>query len=217
VEQLLGLQRRLDQGLLGDGRAGAGVGEQVAGEQRGRRLVEPQAALPVVGHVRRRHEPQPVGAEVEDLAVAERVRRPVGQVAERQHARQTAVDHLGAGGVGQQQVHGPALVGLDVGERDPAQIGQGHHPGDGRRHQRVELAHPGVEQERLLVPHQELVEGEAPGSDLGDEGGESVDVGGDLVDRGLHGSGLSSGPRPAAAVTPRSILPAGRAVVGRSP
>ena len=59
---------------------------------------------------------------------------------------------------GEEQVHRAALVGLDVGEGDPAQVGERHDSRDGVRHEREELAHAGVEQERLLVAHEELVE-----------------------------------------------------------
>ena len=52
-----------------DRRHVADLGEQVAGEQRAGRLVEPQAALPVVRHVRRGEEAQAVRADVEHLVV----------------------------------------------------------------------------------------------------------------------------------------------------
>ena len=72
---------------------------------------------------------------------------------------------------------------------------------DGLGHQREELAHAGVEQERLLVADEELVEGEpAGGATSGDQGGEAEDVGGDLVDGGVHRHGLSSGRRPVRAL-----------------
>ena len=92
---------------------------------------------------------------------------------------------------------------------------------DRRRHQRVELAHAGVEQERLLVAHQELVEREPARGDLGDERGEPEHVGGDLVDLGVHGRGLSfvgrsAVPRSRDTSTDRGIR-ARRAIVGAEP
>jgi hypothetical protein len=42
-----------------------------------------------------------------------------------------------------------------------------------------------VEQQGLVVVDEEVVEGEAGRADVGDEGRESVDPGGDLVDDGV--------------------------------
>jgi hypothetical protein len=50
-------------------------------------------------------------------------RRPIGQIVQRHHAGDRAVDHFGARRIGEEQVHGAALVGFDVPEGDPAQVG----------------------------------------------------------------------------------------------
>ena len=72
-------------------------------------------------------------ADVEHLAVAHRPGRTVGQVVQRHHARELAVDDLGLRCGGEELVHGAALVGLDVGEGDPAQVGERHDRGDAPR------------------------------------------------------------------------------------
>ena len=60
-------------------------------------------------------------------------------------------------------VHRAALVGLDVGEGDPTERLEGDDAPDRRGHERKQLPHAGVEEERLVVADQELVEGEALG------------------------------------------------------
>ncbi len=188
VKDLLGLQRRCHAIGLGQGRALAGMGQQVAGEQRRGRLVEPQRRLPVVRHVRGGDEAEPVPADVVHTVFRRNDRRPVAHVVQRHQAGQRAVDDLGVGSGGQHQVDGPALVGLDVAERDPPQLLQRHNAVDGLRHQWEQLPMPAVEQKRLVAGEQELVEREAMLGDVGDPGGQTEDVRPDLVDFGVHGS-----------------------------
>ena len=87
---------------------------------------------------------------------------------------------------GEEVVHRAALVGFDVGERDPTQIGDGDDPIDRLGHEREQPAHAGVEQERLVAADQELVEGEPRGGAMSSMGGQAEDVGSDLFDLGEH-------------------------------
>ena len=87
---------------------------------------------------------------------------------------------------GQELVHGAALVGLDVTERDPAQPLDRHDPLDGFADAGKHRAVAGVEQQRLVVVDQELVEGEPVRADLGHERRQPVDIRCDLVDFGGH-------------------------------
>ena len=97
----------------------------------------------------------------------------------------------GVGSVGEEEVHGPAFVGLDVTEGDPSQGLRIDDLRHGIADQRVQLTHAGVEQERLLVADQELVERQTAGPDLGDVCREAEDVGGDFVNGCEHGGSFS--------------------------
>ena len=107
----------------------------VAAQQRPGRLLEQDLGLPAVGHMRRRDLPQPLGAEVDHLAILERSGRPVAEVVQRDHAPERPVGDLAVRGGGQPHVHGAALVGLHVSEADPPQGLDGQHAGHGLGHQ----------------------------------------------------------------------------------
>ena len=188
MEHLLGGQRRLDDVVGGERRAGADLGEQVAAQQRAGRLLEQHLGLPAVGHVRRRDLAHPLAAEVDHLALGERPGRPVAQVVERHVAAERAVGDLAVRArrratCSSRRTRRPRR-GRSVIQRSDstgstvatASATSGNMP-----------ARPGVEQQRLVGGDEELVEGEAVGADLGDPGRDPVDAVGDLVDGGLHG------------------------------
>jgi hypothetical protein len=127
-----------------------------------------------------------VDAELDHLTIRERTRRSVGEVVERHHAAETAVRDLGSRCGREQLVHGAALIGLDVAEGDPPKPLDGRDAGDRVADEREHPARSGVEQQRLLVVDEELVEREASGSDVGDEGREPVDAGSDLIGPRVH-------------------------------
>ena len=84
-------------------------------------------------------------------------------------------------------VHRAALVGLEMAEGDPAQALGRDDAADGVAVERKHLAQAGVEHQRLVAEHEELVEGEAGGrGDVRHEGREPVDAVGDFVDPGFH-------------------------------
>ena len=64
------------------GRPRSGLGEQVTAEKRPGRLLEDQARLPPVRHVRRIAPADALAAEIEDLPVSQGAGRPIGQVIE---------------------------------------------------------------------------------------------------------------------------------------
>src|ERR1035437_5335620 len=96
------------------------------------------------------------------------------------------VGDLRPGGDGEELVHGAALVGLDVTERDPAQTVHRHDLLDGCPDIGKHGAIPGVEKQWLVVVEEELVEGQSAGTDLRYEGRQPVDPGGDLISGGGH-------------------------------
>jgi len=118
--------------------------------------------------------PHPVRAELEDLAVGERHGRPVGQVVQRHHAAERPMGDFGLRRCGEQLVHGSALVGFDMAEGDPAEpVERGDRAMASARSGSGSMS--GMEQQRLLVVDEVLVEGEAGRADVGHEGGEPVD------------------------------------------
>jgi hypothetical protein len=113
--------------------------------------------------MRRADMPHPVPAELEDLAVGERHGRPVGQVVQRHHAAERPMGGFGLRRCGEQLVHGPALVGFDMAEGDPAEPVKRGDRGDGLGEEREGGSVSGMEQQRLLVVDEVLVEGEPAG------------------------------------------------------
>lgn len=128
---------------------------------------------------------QPRPADVEDVAVSEGARRSVQHVVEGEHHPCRTVSDLRVGCRGEELVDGPALVGLDVGEGDPAEPVNGQHLRDRVADEWEELTHTGVVKQRFLGVDQELVESKAPRCDLRDAGGDAVDPIRDLVDLGV--------------------------------
>ncbi len=143
-----------------------------------------------MGNVRRVEPLDRVAAEHELLAVGERARRPVGDIGDGDHRRDPAAQRHRFGRRRQQLVERAALVGLEVRERDVAQSLDRHDRGDRFAHQREHPARTGVEEERLVVDQQVLVEAEALAVGEVDRGVDAVDAVADLVD---VGAGLGVG------------------------
>ena len=104
--------------------------------------------------------------QLQVLAVAEPTGGSIRHVAERNHDSEHSVGDLGFGRCGQELVHRSAFVGFHVTECDPVQVRNGQHgldrPGDVAK--QVSMAR--MENERLLVTDQELVEAKACRSDI---------------------------------------------------
>jgi hypothetical protein len=84
-------------------------------------------------------------------------------------------------------VHRPALVGLEMAERDPAQALGRDDAAKRVAVERKHLAQTGVEHQRLVAEDEKLVEGEAGGrGDVRHVGREPVDAVADLADCRFH-------------------------------
>ena len=94
VKCILGRDRGLDDAVLGDGRSLPHLREQIAAEQCAGNLLVDEARFPGVWHMRRVDVAHAPSADIENLAVRERARRPVGQIVQRYHARRMAMDTL---------------------------------------------------------------------------------------------------------------------------
>jgi hypothetical protein len=134
-----------------------------------------------VGNVRRVDPADPVPAQLQDLAVGQRTRGPRGHVVHRDHGGNLAADGLGGARSRQELVESPAFVGFDMGEADVAQALDRRDSGYGLAHEREEPPGTRVEQQRLLIQDEVLVECEAAGQRGGGRA-DPVDPLGDLVD-----------------------------------
>ncbi|MCQ4345941.1 hypothetical protein NGA35_00555 [Pseudomonas stutzeri] len=148
-------------------------------------MLHQQAALPGVRQVRGVQPLHDAPAERQRLAVLERPRRAVGEIVDRHQRRHRAAQRYRLRGDGQPFVERAALVGLDVGQADVAQALDRQHAGHRLAHQREQPARAGVEQQRLVVEQQVLVEREAAALHP-HRGVDAVDAVGDLDDVGAR-------------------------------
>src|SRR5262245_7274523 len=170
----------------------AGLEEQVRAQQGALGLVEEQAGVPAMRHVRGRQKAQPMPAQRDDLAVGEPPRGAVGEIVDRHVATDEATQRLRFRCDAQPLIQGAALVGLEVAESDPAQT-RGIDDRTHTRECRLEhLLESRMHQERLVVPDQELVELNPV---VGMEGRNPIRVRGDFGYIGRH----ATYPFPAAA------------------
>ena len=139
-------------------------GEQVAAAAACRWLLEQVAALPAdAGGAPHRDSSRACGR---GSSTSPSARARAGRSARSSTetiAAMLAAERLRARGRREQLVERAALVGLDVREGHPAQARHRHHGRDRLPHQREHPARPGVEEQRLLVHDQVLVEAEAAG------------------------------------------------------
>src|SRR5438874_816833 len=151
--------------------------QDIRAEERAFGLLEEETRVPAVGHVRRAAVAEAVPPGRDDLAVRERARRPVGDVVHADDGAHDAARGLRPGGAREPVVQRAALVGLEVAEADPTDTRGVDDLGHRVAHHGEHLAEPGVEEERLVVTDQELVELEVG---LGDEGRDAEEVGRNL-------------------------------------
>ncbi len=185
-----------------------GLREEVAAEEGPGGGLEGVPALPAVGEVRGVEPPDAVLAERELLAVAERPRRPHRLILDRRERGDEAARRGRGRRCPEELVQRAALVGLVVRERDPPEPLHRQHRGDGLAREREDAPRPGVEQERLVVCDEVLVEAEAARDRHGrgrQGGADAVDARCDLVhpgsglrvrDHGGRGLGTRSRSRP---------------------
>ena len=134
LEQVLRRDRRPDDVALGQRRAVAELGEQVAAQQGPRRLLVQHAGVPAMRRMRRVDEADALAAaEVDHFAVLQHARRAVGEVVERHHAAGLAVRRRRLRRDREPFVHRAALVGLEMAEGDPAQALGRDDAADARR------------------------------------------------------------------------------------
>jgi hypothetical protein len=110
----------------------------------------------VHGRERRRFEGGAPGRE--HLAVGERTRGPSGELVDAHHRADEAADRGRVQRDRQPLVQRTAFVGLEVAEPDPAQAGRIDQGGNGLAHGGEDGAHAGMEEQRLVVAHEELIE-----------------------------------------------------------
>ena len=132
--------------------------QQVRAQQHAVGLLEQHAGVPAVRQMRRGHEAEPVATRLEPLVDAQRTRRAVREVVDVDHRADDADDRGRLGGNRQPLVERAALVHLEVAPADPPQRRRVDHFRQRLAHLREHPAHAGVEEERLLVADQEMIE-----------------------------------------------------------
>ena len=124
------------------------------------------------------------GARSQDLARPQRARRTRREILHVDHGADLTAGGLRVGRDGEPFVQRAALVHFEVTPANPAQRGRIDQAGHRLAHLREHPPHAGVEQQRLLVLDEEVVELQV---ELRSENRDSEDVWGDFVDLG-HGN-----------------------------
>ena len=116
--------------------------------------------------------------------IGKRAGRPVGQIADRHHRRDLAAERHRLRRDGEKLIQRSTLVRLDVRERNVAKRCHRDDAPDGLAHRSEQHSRAGVEQQRIGIANQVLVEGEAARDDAGRDGrADPEDPVCNLVDR----------------------------------
>ncbi|MCU0990309.1 MAG: hypothetical protein MUE63_12175 [Xanthomonadales bacterium] len=157
--------------------------EQVAAEQRFRAALEQVPALPGMRQVRGVDPAHRVAAQREFLAVGQGAGRTQRDVVHAGHFGDLAAQRLGRRRQRQEVVERAALVGLEMGKADVAQVPHRQHGGDGLADQRKQFVRPAVVEQRAVIHDQVLVEGKSAGHRARRyRRADAIDAVGDFVD-----------------------------------
>jgi hypothetical protein len=145
--------------------------------------VEQIAGLPAVREVGSVEPREGASPDRHRLAIGQGARLAITEVVDRHHRRDLRAQRTCARRDREEVVQATRLVGLDMRERDPAKLFDREHGGDRLLHQREHLARTGVEDQRLVIDDEVLVEREPTGH-APDRRVDAVDAILDLVDLG---------------------------------
>src|SRR5262245_3414731 len=124
-----------------------------------------------------------MAANFERLIIAERARRPVGEVIHRHRRANETANSLRLRRNPEPFVQGPTFVRLEVAESDPAQLRWSDDGRDSFKRGGEHLLEPCMHQERLVIFYEELVELDAI---RGMKRGDSVHIWGDFGHVAVH-------------------------------
>ena len=159
----------------------SGLREEIAAEKGARRRLEEESAFPRVGQVRGVEPGEAPLAGRERLAIGECARRAVRGIGERDRGADEARHRRRARRRRQELVHRSALVRFDVRKTDPSELVDRQDARDRLAHRPEQTSPAGVEEERLVVHDQDLVEREAA-RHLPDRGADAVNAIANLTD-----------------------------------
>jgi hypothetical protein len=160
MENRFGIERGRDYVPVGKRRTIAGMGEQIAAEERLGRFFEQKPCLPIMRNVRSIDVPNALATEIDDLAIGQLAGRSITQIIERNQATKRTVRDLGSRRGSEKFVHRPALVRLHVPKRNPP---DSRERNDARYCFGYEWKHSPwtrVKEQRLLGVNKELIERE---------------------------------------------------------
>src|SRR5262245_1795453 len=163
-EQVFRGDRRPDSIAVGQCLPVPALGVQVAAQQGARGCLVDHGGIPAMRGGRRSDETDALAApEVDNFAVLQYAWGTIREVVERYQATGLTVGGQRLRCDSEPFVHRPALVGLEMTERDKAQALRRNDSAEGVAIERKHFSQTGVEHQRLVPENEKLIEGETGG------------------------------------------------------
>src|ERR1051325_1042259 len=134
------------------------MSEEVGAKERLLSLFKHQSSLPAVWHVRRVKKAEAVLSCAQHFSICHRPRRALGKIIDAHHSSDQTTDRLRFQSYLEPVIECATLVRLEMAEPDPPYQRGLDHPCYFLTHQREHASHARVKQQRLVIPHEKLIE-----------------------------------------------------------